>query len=745
MLLSARIGEKMKEKQLEELLGKMSRKEKINQLLQVTTGFFAEDALITGPLREGGITEENIKMAGSVIGLLGAKKFKEIQKNYMEVHPHHIPIMVMLDVINGFRTVFPIPLAQGATFEPELSKRCAQIAAKEAAVSGVHVTFAPMVDMVRDARWGRVMESTGEDPLLNSHFAAAMVKGFQGEEIGEQYRVSACIKHFAAYGAPEAGREYNTVELSENTLREYYLPAYKAGIDAGAEMVMTSFNTLNGVPSTGNEWLMRSVLREEMGFEGILISDWAAIEELRFHGYAENRAQAAMQAMKAGVDIDMMTGIYSKELDGLLESGMLSDGLLEEAVLRILKLKNKLGLFENPYKDASEEEEKKYILCKEHRETAREAAEKSFVLLKNEDSILPFRKKEKIAFIGPFVEEAEIYGAWSMMGRAEDTVSIQRAAREYCHEYELSFAKGAPVLSDDESVLIPNHLYKSSEESITSLRNEAILTAQKADKVILALGEHRCMSGEAASRGSILLPKVQRELLEAVRAVNENIVLVLFTGRPLELSQIEPLVKGILTVWMPGTEGGTAIMNILSGKTAPSGKLPMCFPYCVGQVPIHYNEYYTGRPYEPETGESAYRSNYRDMPNAPLYPFGYGLTYTSFSYKDLRLDHDILQKGETIKASVCLVNTGSVEGSETVQLYTRDCVGSVVRPKKELKAYEKVTLQPGESKEVVFHITEEMLRFVRADGSYGSEPGEFKVFIGPDSSVKENVSFCLRA
>ncbi|HCL01703.1 MAG TPA: beta-glucosidase, partial [Lachnoclostridium phytofermentans] len=417
----------MDQQKLKELLQDMSLPEKINQLLQVTSGFFIDDVELTGPIRENGITEQSIAQAGSVIGLLGAKKYKEIQDAYIKKHPHNIPLLLMLDVINGFRTIFPIPLAQGATFEPEVSKRCAQIAAKESAVSGVHVTFAPMVDLVRDARWGRVMESTGEDAKLNSDFAIAMVEGFQGTNVGEEYKIAACVKHFAAYGAPTAGRDYNTVELSENTLRGYYLPAYEAAVKAGVEMVMTSFNTLNGIPSTGNQWLMRNVLRDEMGFDGVLISDWAAIEELLYHGYANDRKEAAGLAMNAGVDIDMMTGIYSKNLESLIEDGTVKEELLDEAVLRILALKNKLGLFENPYKDADEEKEKEIILCEEHRKVSLEAAEKSFVLLKN-DGILPLKKKEKIAFIGPFVSEKEIYGVWSMLGRPEDTVSIEEAA-----------------------------------------------------------------------------------------------------------------------------------------------------------------------------------------------------------------------------------------------------------------------------------------------------------------------------
>lgn len=733
----------MDQQNLKKLVGDMSLTEKINQLLQVTSGFFVNEAELTGPIRENGITEESISEAGSIIGLLGAKKYKEIQDAYIEKHPHKIPLLIMLDVINGFRTIFPIPLAQGATFEPELSKKCAKIAAKESAVSGVHVTFAPMVDLVRDARWGRVMESTGEDTKLNSDFAAAMVEGFQGNHVGEEYQIAACVKHFAAYGAPTAGREYNTVELSENTLRGYYLPAYEAAIKAGVEMVMTSFNTLNGVPATGNQWLMRNVLRDEMEFDGVLISDWAAIEELIYHGYAKDRKEAAGLAMNAGVDIDMMTGIYSKNLASLIEDGTVKEEILDEAVLRILQLKNKLGLFENPYKDADEEKEKEIILCEEHRQVSLEAAEKSFVLLKNE-GILPLNKKEKVAFIGPFVHEKEIYGTWSMLGRPEDTVSIADAAQKYRVDYEVTFAKGCDILGEEDINLIPEVHGKAMKlEDQETLIKEAVEAAKNADKVILALGEHRRMSGEAASRAELTLPKVQERLLHAIYEVNPNIGVILFTGRPLDLRLVSEKSQAILNVWMPGTEGGNAILNVLTGKVSPSGKLPMSFPYCVGQVPVHYNEYFTGRPYDPKSGGKEYRSNYRDIPNTPLYPFGYGLSYAKFQYSDLKLSKDTMQEGETLDACITIKNEGEYGGTETVQLYIRDCVGSVVRPRKELKSYQKVELQPGEAKCVTFKITEEMLRFYKADSTFGSEKGEFHVFIGTDSSTEEYVSFEL--
>lgn len=736
-------GNKVTQEQMKSLVADMSLEEKIGQLLQVTSGFFAEKDMITGPIRENGITEDNLKLTGSVIGLLGAKEYKRVQKEFMEKHPHHIPLLFMLDVINGFRTVFPIPLGQGAAFEPELSRRCAQVAAKEASVSGIHITFAPMADLVRDARWGRVMESTGEDPLLNADYAKAMVEGFQGENVGEAFRVGACVKHFAGYGAPVAGRDYNTVELSENTLREYYLPAYEAAVKAGSELVMTSFNTLGGIPSTGNRRLMRDILRGEMGFDGVLISDWAAIEELIYHGYAQDKKEAARLSIEAGVDIDMMTGIYNKELAALIKEGRVREELLDEAVYRILKLKDKLGLFEHPWKDADEELEKKVILCEDHRRLALEAAEKSFVLLKN-DGILPLQKEEKVAFIGPFVREKELCGAWSMVGRAEDTLSIEEAAIKLGAGEEWRFARGSMMLGEEERLLTPAPVEEIlSQEKQEELLTEAAELAAWADKVVLAIGEHRLMSGEAASRGEIRIPEVQKKLFDAVRKANPNVAVVLFTGRPLDIREIAAGAKAVLNVWMPGTEGGRAIVRTLTGENNPSGKLPMSFPYCVGQLPVSYNEYFTGRPFSGNAEERAYRSSYRDIPNEPLYPFGYGLGYANFAFTDRYVSSRTLSADGAIEAGVTVENTGDREGTETVQLYIRDCYGSVVRPKKELKAYRKISLKPGERRKVTFTITEKMLAFTRADLSYGSEPGTFLAFIGADSRVEEGMEFAL--
>lgn len=745
----------MKQSELEQLLKSMSLEEKINQMLQVTGDFYLGKTVITGPMRENGFTEESVAQAGSVIGLLGADVVKKVQKAYMEQQPHHIPLLFMLDVINGFKTVFPIPLGQGATFEPELSRRCAQAAAKEAAVAGLHVTFAPMVDLVRDARWGRVMESTGEDTYLNSCFSKAMVEGFQGSDLKEPYRVAACIKHFAGYGAPDAGRDYNTVELSEHSLREFYLPAYQAGIEAGSALVMTSFNTIDGVPATGNKWLMRDILRDEMGFDGVLISDWAAMEEIIYHGYCEDRSDAAKRSIAAGVDIDMMTGIYSERLLELIQNGTVEESLVDEAAMRILELKNKLGLFENPYKDADEEKSREIILCREHRELARECARKSFVLLKNE-GILPIRKEQKTAFIGPYTDNHNILGAWSFIGTSEDAVSIRDAAMEVLDQSKTTFFQGCPVLDDTVKLEGFNSGEGAEEESkaATNLEaekvkqekmlQEAIEAAKEADLVIMPLGEHRLQSGEACSRAEIVIPEVQMELFRKICQVQPNVAVVLFNGRPLDIREISGKAKAVLEVWMPGTEGGHAILDVLTGTYNPTGKLTMSFPYSVGQVPVHYNEYSTGRPHVPGKDKDRFRSKYLDIPNTPLYPFGYGLSYTSFEVSKAELDRREMKLRQVLNATVKIKNTGETAGTQVLQLYIRDVKASVVRPVKELKGFCKVHLLPGEEKSVTFEIREEMLRFYSENKVFESEAGEFQVFIGVDSSVEDYERFYLR-
>ncbi len=733
----------MEQQKIVALLNDMSLEEKINQLFQGNGMFYDGSSVATGPAAEQGFTEKTIREAGSVLSIVGAETVKKIQKEHMENHPHQIPLVFMADIINGYKTVFPIPLAQGAAFNAAVAKTGAEVAAKEAAASGIHVTFAPMVDLVRDARWGRVMESTGEDAYLNSEYARALVEGYQGEDPKAPGKIGACVKHFAGYGGAVGGRDYNNAELSERTLRDDYLPAYEAAVKAGALLVMTSFNTLNHIPSTANKWLLRQVLREEMGFDGALISDWAAIEEIRNHGAAADLKEAAKLAMEAGCDIDMMTTCYANYLKELIENGELDVNLLDEAVLRVLELKNKLGLFENPYKDADEEAEKELLLCKEHREKAREAAKETFVLLRNKNYMLPLKKEEKVAFIGPYTEEKTIIGAWSVFAEEEDAVSVKEGIEKL--GADVIFAKGCDSLAPGEQLQGMNKKYVSTRTKTEAdiMLGEAVDAALKADKVVLCIGEHMAQTGEAASRGDLTIPKHQKKLLKEISRVNKNIIVVLFGGRPLDIRKIKDVAKAIMVVWMPGSEGGNAIAEVLYGKTTPSGKLPMSFPYSVGQVPVFYDEFRTGRYYDEKQAENRFQSRYLDIPNKPLYPFGYGLSYTEFDYSDVKLSAGKMSRGEEITASVTVKNTGRREGAEVVQLYICDEVGSVVRPVRELKGFQKIWLKPGEEKEVTFVINEEMLKFYDVNMEYKAEEGSFKVFIGGSSETANAAGFEL--
>lgn len=732
----------MEQNKLMELLKEMSLEEKIGQLFQGNGSFYESDSIATGPAADQGFSEETVRLSGSILGAAGASVTKKIQKEHMEKHPHQIPLLLMADVINGYKTIFPIPLAQGAAFDPKLSEKGAAIAAKEASAAGLHVTFAPMVDLVRDARWGRVMESTGEDTYLNAQYAAALVRGFQGDDPKAPGKIGACVKHFAAYGAPTAGRDYNNVELSERTLRDDYLPSYEAAVKAGAVLVMTSFNTLNRIPSSANKWLLRKVLREEMGFDGAIISDWAAIEEIKNHNAALDNADAAKLALEAGVDIDMMTTCYPNFLKGLIEKGEVSEELLDEAVLRVLELKNKLGLFENPYKDADEEAEKNLLLCAEHRAAAKEAAEETFVLLEN-DGVLPLKKEDKVAFIGPYTDEKAIIGSWSIFGKNEDAVSIKEGVE--AKGIQAVWEKGCEILDAGVKMAGFGSAYenKKSQKEMEEMTMSAVSAARDAAKVVLCMGEHMVQTGEGASRGDLTLPECQLKLLREVAAVNDNIAVVLFGGRPVDLREVKELAKAILVVWMPGSEGGNAIADILYGEASPSGKLPMSFPYCVGQVPVHYNEFQTGRHFNKEQPDNRFQSRYLDIPNEPLYPFGYGLSYASFTYGDVKLSSDVLARGGEIKASVMVKNTGFCSAKEAVQLYIRDDKGSVVRPVRELKGFEKITLNKGEEREVSFTITEDLLKFHDINMDFVAESGTFTVYIGGDSNTENQAVFRL--
>lgn len=704
----------MEKQQLTALLSEMTIEEKIDQLLQLAAAFYSDKAEEkTGPMSDLGLTQENINNAGTTLGVSGAREAIRVQNDYIKNNRLNIPTILMADIIHGFRTIFPIPLALGSSWDVQAAEQMAEVSAKEAAVSGLHVTFSPMVDLVRDPRWGRVMESTGEDAYLNGRFAEAFVKGYQGDDLtNDRHRVAACVKHFAAYGAAIGGRDYNTVNMSERQLRESYLPGYKAALDAGAKLVMTSFNTVDGIPATANRWLFRDVLRKEFGFEGVVISDWGAIIEIIAHGAAENEKQAAELAIKAGVDIEMMTTCYTDHLQELIEEGTVDEALLDEAVLRILTLKNELGLFENPYRGADEVEEAAVVLSDDHRLIAKDIAKKSMVLLKNE-GILPLKKQEKIAIVGPGAQSRDLLGAWSWQGKQEEVVNLVEGAE----------AIGAKIIFGSEAF----DYFEPSEEAI----QEAIDLVKQADKVVLALGEQEWMSGEAASRSDIRLPEAQQQLFKTLLQHNKNIVVTLFNGRPIDLQAIDQ-AQAIVEAWFPGTEGGSALAEILWGQYNPSGRLSMSFPETVGQVPIYYNTDNTGRPYE-KAPEEKYVSKYLDVSNYAKYPFGFGLSFSAVSYDNLHIDTAQIDAHQTATVSITVKNEGKQSVTETVQLYVRDMVGEVVRPVKELKDFQQVVLAAGEAKEVTFTINESQLRYVHSNQQWASDTGEFKIMVGPNS------------
>lgn len=735
----------MTEEKLMALLKDMSLKEKIGQMMQLDVSCFKNEGPVTGSEVDQGISGEDLALAGSILGAIGAQEIKGLQKRCMEKQPHHIPVVFMADIINGYKTIFPIPLALGCTFSQEDARTAGDVMARESAADGLHVTFAPMVDLVRDARWGRVMESTGEDPYLNSRMAESMVRGIQGE--GEHYEghLGACTKHFAAYGAPTAGKEYNNVELSERTLREDYLPAYQAAVDAGSAMMMTSFNTLDRIPATGNQWLMRKILREEMGFEGVLVSDYNAIGELMTHGVAEDKKEAARQALEAGTDLDMMSGCYMSSLEELVKEGTIREELIDEAVLRILKLKNKLGLFEDPYRGLEGQSGIREIFTEENRAKARKAAGDSMVLLENQEGFLPLKKQEKVAFIGPYAEDKHILGAWSFFGDIEQAVTCRQGIEE--KGARAVFEKGCGMVNPGQTLygFRYNMTGTESREETEEMIEKAAKTAAECDKVVLLIGETPIQTGEGSSRGDITIPEVQKKLLDAVTKANKNTGVVVFAGRPLDLREVREKTKAILYAWMPGTEGGHAVADILYGDVEPQGRLSMSLPWSVGQVPVFYGELSTGRHIEDgEWVENRFLSRYSDMPNQPLYPFGYGLGYTEFSYSEVKLDKEEICMGESLQVSITVKNTGRRRGTETVQLYVTDKVGSVARPMRQLKGFTKLTLEPGESKDAVFTLTSEDLKFYTRSMEYKAEPGDFIVWAGADSRTKNGKQFKLR-
>ncbi|MFV7235054.1 glycoside hydrolase family 3 N-terminal domain-containing protein [Flavobacterium sp. ZB4R12] len=721
LLLTCFIGfsqQKTIDQKVEALLKRMTLEEKIGQLNQYTG-----DNAATGPITINPNKQSEIKagLIGSMLNVLGTQHTRQYQELAMQSRLK-IPLLFGQDVIHGYKTTFPLPLAEAASWDLAAMELSARIAATEAAASGIHWTFAPMVDIARDPRWGRVMEGAGEDTYLGSKIAYARVKGFQGK-LGDVNSVMACVKHFAAYGAAIGGRDYNSVDMSERMLWETYLPPFKAALDAGAATFMNSFNDLNGIPATGNKYLQRDILKGKWNFQGFVVSDWGSIGEMINHGYVKDSKEAALAAITAGSDMDMESNAYRYNLAQLVKEKKVSIALIDDAVKRILRKKFELGLFEDPYKYSNPEREQKELNNPEHRKVAREIAAKSIVLLKNEKNILPLSKQTKtIAFIGPLVKERkQNMGFWSVelpeVDYDKHVISQWEGLQNKVgNTTKLLYAKGCEIEGDNKDGFA-----------------EAIAVANQADVVILSIGERRNMSGEAKSRSNLRLPGVQEELIKAIQATGKPVVVLINAGRPLIFNWTADTIPAILYTWWLGSEAGNAIADVLFGDYNPSGKLPLSFPREEGQIPIYYNHFNTGRPAKNET-ETNYVSAYTDLKNSPKFPFGYGLSYTTFEYSDLKLSKNKIKSTETVAVSLNITNSGKVAGEEVVQLYLRDKVGSVVRPIIELKDFQKIKLNAGETKTVKFTIDKEKLSFYNAALQWIAEPGDFDLMIGSSSA-----------
>lgn len=702
---------------LEKILSQMSIEDKIGQLTQYEGNMFLDtQASVTGPQKYLGLTDADIARVGSVLNFQNVAEMKQIQDAHLENDPHKIPMVFMMDVIHGFRTIYPIPLALGCSFDPAIAEECSAMAAAEASAIGLSVTFTPMVDYARDPRWGRVMETCGEEPRVTGAIAKAQIRGFQGDDPSKPGKLAACVKHYAAYGGAEAGRDYNLVECSQRELREYYLPAYKDCIDAGARLLMPSFNSLNGIPSIANPLLMQQILKDEWGYDGVVISDYAALDELIPHGIAADQKEAARLGFANGCDMEMCSSTYFHHLKELIEEGEFTEAQLDDAVMRVLKLKEALGLFEDPYHGADQETADALFLCPEHRAVAKKSAEGSAVLLKN-DGLLPLSKSlSSVALIGPMADSHEINGFWSCCGKAEDTVTVLQGVTALLPDAKITTARGCGKHWDDAD---------------TSGIPEAVALAKQAQAVILCLGEPEDYSGEGNCRTDLRLPGVQEELALQVIEANPNTTVVLFNGRPLVLKALHQIAPAILEMWFPGTEGGNAAAALLFGDANPCGKLSMSFPENVGQCPIYYNHPNTGRPiWTDDTQRRRFSSCYIDSPTLPLYSFGHGLSYSHFVYEDMTLSGQTMSQDAPLEVSITVRNDSDRAGAEVVQLYMRDMVASVVRPIQQLIDFQKVAFAPGEVKTVRFTVTEEMLRFWNFEGRHISEPGDFRLMVG---------------
>ncbi len=724
---------------VDNLMSKMTLDEKIGQLNLVTVG-----RATTGSVVNKGV-EEKIKKGdiGGVFGIYGAEDVGKIQDIAVKNSRLHIPLIFGLDVIHGHKTVFPIPLGVSATWDMGLIEQSAHLAAKEATAEGLNWVFSPMVDIARDPRWGRISEGAGEDPWLGSQVAKAMVRGYQGSSMQNPDAVMACVKHFALYGGAEAGREYNTVDMSLIKMYQDYLPPYRAAVDAGAGSFMSSFNTINGIPATANKWLLNDLLRKQWGFKGFVVSDYTALNEVTNHGLGDLQTVSAL-ALKAGLDMDMVGEGFLTTLKKSLKDGKVTQQEIDLACRRVLEAKYKLGLFTNPDKSINPEREKTDVLTEANRAFARKIAEHSFVLLKNSQQTLPLKKSGTIALIGPLADNhSEMLGTWVVAGDPRKSVSVREGIKNVVgNDVNVLYARGSNF-TDDSLLNARAWFFGMKQERdnrpAKEMIDEAVETSKKADVIVAIVGESANMSGESSSRSDINIPETQRDLLKALSQTGKPLVIVLFNGRPLTLPWEDQHASAILDAWAPGTEAGNAIADVLFGNYNPSGKITATFPRSVGQIPIYYNHKNTGRPFNGHE-PAKFKSDYIDISNDPLYPFGYGLSYTTFKYGGVKLDKKSLKGNETLKATVTVTNTGNYTGEEVVQLYISDPVASISRSVKELKNFKKIELKPGESRKVTFDVTTADLKFYNDKLIYDWEPGEFIVQIGTNSSDIQSAS-----
>ena len=728
---------------IDQLMKKMTLEEKIGQLNlpvtgEITTGQ-AKSSDVAKRIRNGEV--------GGLFNLKGVERIREVQRQAVEESRLGIPLLFGMDVIHGYETIFPIPLGLSCTWDMKAIEESARIAAVEASADGISWTFSPMVDVSRDPRWGRVSEGNGEDPFLGAAIARAMIRGYQGKDMSRNDEIMACVKHFALYGASEAGRDYNTVDMSRQRMFNEYMLPYQAAVEAGVGSVMASFNEVDGVPATGSKWLMTDVLRKQWGFDGFVVTDYTGINEMIDHGMGDQQTVAAL-ALNAGVDMDMVSDAFSGTLKKSVEEGKVSAAAIDAACRRILEAKYKLGLFDDPYKYCDVNRPKKQIFTKEHRAIARKTASESFVLLKNE-GVLPLSKKGTIAVVGPLANtRSNMPGTWSVAAVLDNAPSLVEGLREVVGDRaKVVTAKGSNLIGDADyekrATMFGRELHRDNRTD-RELLDEALKVAAGADVIVAALGESSEMSGESSSRTNLEMPDVQRALLQELLKTGKPVVLVLFTGRPLVLTWEEEHVPAILNVWFGGSEAAYAISDVLFGDVNPSGKLTATFPQNVGQIPLFYNHKNTGRPLQEGRWFEKFRSNYLDVSNEPLYPFGYGLSYTTFAYSDIHLSSTEMSADGELTATITVTNTGSRDGAEVVQLYIRDLVGSITRPVKELKGFEKIFLKAGESRKVSFSITPELLKFYNYDLQFVCEPGDFDVMIGGNSRDVKKARFLLK-